>query len=142
MNFLKMRIEYFLGSLILVLGLLLNNFRDELFANSEPYWWCQAGILFLTFYELAVVFIIDKKYKSVSPRQSINLLMGLKIGRILFSGFFVISYLAVVKLETKRFMLVFLTIYLIFLVFDTLFIISRERKAKKQIKKNETHTDK
>jgi uncharacterized membrane protein len=137
MNFLheNMKVEYFCGSLMLILGLMLSIFRDEMFTNAEPYRWCLAGIVLLALYEFAVVFVVHKKYKSVSPRQSINLLMGLKIGKILLSAFFIMIYVSAVKLEIKRFVLVFLVIYLCFLVFDTLFIINCEKKAGKQIRK-------
>jgi hypothetical protein len=124
----KMKVEYLVGSLMLALSLLLYNFRDELFANAEPYGWCQAGILLLSFYEVAAVFIVDRKYKSVSPRQSINLLMALKMGRILLSVLFAVIYAVAVKIELRQFVIIFVTLYLIFLAFDTIYLICREKK--------------
>jgi FlaA1/EpsC-like NDP-sugar epimerase len=122
-----MKIEYLTCSLMLALILLLNNFRGELFVKAEPYWWCQASVLLLGLYEIAAVFIVNKKYKSVSPRQSINLFMGLKVGKILLSVFFVMLYAFMVKMEMRRVIIIFVTLYLIFLAFDTIYLVCCEK---------------
>jgi hypothetical protein len=94
------------------------------------YVWTCGAVAFLFLCELAIILIIDKKSKTVSVRQSINLFMGLKVGKILLSLFFVAIYTIAVKTEVKRFVMVFLGIYLIYLVFDTFYLMSKEKETK------------
>jgi len=102
------------------------------FPNVAPFGWAIGGVVFFFLYEIASILIIDKKGNTISARQSINLLGGLKIGKILLSLFFLVIYWIIEKTEMKRFLLVFFTIYLIYLVIDTLYLTSREKKAKEK----------
>lgn len=101
-----------------------------IFTNVISYVWTCGAVAFLFLCELAIILIIDKKSKTVSVRQSINLFMGLKVGKILLSLFFVAIYTIAVKTEVKRFVMVFLGIYLIYLVFDTFYLMSKEKETK------------
>jgi hypothetical protein len=103
-----------------------------LFPDMRPFGWTIGAIIFLSFYELITIWITDKKGNTISARQSVNLLMGLKVGKILLSLFFILIYSVTVKIEMKHFVLVFLALYLIYLLFDTLYLMSREKEAKKK----------
>ena len=115
---------------VLITGLIL--FRDMIYADTFPFWWTFGGITFLFLYELATILIIDKKSNAISAQKSVNLYLGLKVGKILLSVFFVLIYAVVVKLEMKRFIMVFVLLYFIYLVFNTLYLSSREKEAKKK----------
>jgi len=87
-------------------------------------------------YELFVIIFTETKYQTVSPRQSVNLFLGFKAGKIILSLLFIVIYAVVVKLEFLRFLLVFVVLYLIYLLFDTIYLVTREKK-KKQYKLKE-----
>ena len=115
---------------VLITGLIL--FRDMIYTDTFPFWWTFGAITFLFLYELATILIIDKKSNAISAQKSVNLYLGLKVGKILLSVFFVLIYAVVVKLEMKRFIMVFVLLYFIYLVFNTLYLSSREKEAKKK----------
>jgi len=103
-----------------------------LFPNIAPFKWTIGAVVFFFLYELASILIIDKSGHTMSARQSVNLLMGLKVGKILLSLFFLLIYRVTVKTEMRRFILVFFILYLIYLVFNTFYLTSREKEAKKK----------
>jgi L-asparagine transporter-like permease len=115
---------------ILIMG--LKALQNGLFAHETIFYWGMGACLFFFYCEWITIGIIETKNKTVSPRQSINIFMGLKVGKILLSIFFVMVYAFTVKTEMKHFVLVFLALYLIYLLFDTLYLISREKEAKKK----------
>ncbi|GHT63850.1 hypothetical protein FACS189451_11010 [Bacteroidia bacterium] len=102
------------------------------FPDMKPVWWTIGAIVFFFLSELATVLIVDQKSKTLSAQQSVNLLMGLKAGKILLSVFFVLIYAVAVKIEIKTFIMAFVLLYLIYLVFDTLYLLGREKEAKKE----------
>ena len=102
------------------------------FPNIIPFGWAIGSVIFFFLYELASILIIDKKGNTISARQSINLLGGLKIGKILLFLFFLAIYWIIEKTEMKSFLLVFFMIYLIYLIIGTLYLTSREKKAKEK----------
>ena len=83
-------------------------------------------------YELFVIIFTENKYQTISPRQSINLFLGFKVGKIILSFLFIVIYISIVKVERKRFIMVFVALYLIYLLFDTLYLVTRERSIKKK----------
>jgi len=96
-----------------------------------------ALVIFLLF-ELFIILFTESKGESLSSRQSINILLGFKVGKIFLSLLIVAVYAAVVKVELIRFVGVFLGIYLIYLLFDTLYLLNREKSLKtKQFKLKE-----
>jgi len=83
-------------------------------------------------YELFVILFTEAKYKTISPRQSINLFLGFKAGKIILSILFIIIYVSFVKVERMRFIMVFIALYLIYLLFDTIYLVMREKNMKKK----------
>jgi hypothetical protein len=104
------------------------SFGHLIFRDIFPLGWTIGAIGFFALYELATICITNKKKNTIpSARQSINLLLGLKIGKMLLSLFFVLIYAVAVKIEMKRFVAVFLVLYLIYLLFNTLYLTRREK---------------
>ena len=88
------------------------------------------ALIMFFLYEAFVILFTETKYQTVTPRQSINLFLGFKAGKIILSLLFIVIYAAIVKVEFLRFLLVFVVLYLIYLVFDTIYLVSREKKKK------------
>jgi len=88
--------------------------------------------------ELFIILYIEKKSKTINSRQTINLFLGIKAGKIILSLLFIVIYAIFVKVELKRFIGVFLVLYLVYLLFDTVYLLSREKSLKtKQFKNKE-----
>jgi small-conductance mechanosensitive channel len=120
----------YIGELVVITIALVIVFL--LFPNIVLEKWAISAVIFLFLCELASILITSKKRHTVSAPQSINLLTGLKVGKILLSLFFLLIYRIIVKAEMKRFVLVFFILYLIYLVFDTLYLISMEKEMKRK----------
>jgi len=125
----SLRTKYILGLVALTIAAVI---VFILFPNIAPFGWAIGTVILLFLCELANILITDKKRNTISPQQSVNLLMGLKVGKILLSLCFLLVYWITVKTEMKRFSLVFFSLYLIYLVFDTLYLMSWEKEAKKK----------
>jgi hypothetical protein len=113
-----------------ILIVCLKVFQDKLFTREVTYYWAVGACLFLCIYEWIAISIVEKK-KTISSHQSVNLFMGLKVGKILLSIFFVMIYALAVKVEVMRFLMIFVIMYLVFLAFDTIYLVYREKEAKK-----------
>ena len=122
-------IKYILGLAVMTTAIIVV-FTE--FPDIAPFGWAMGAVVFLFICELANILITDRKSNTISARQSVNLVMGLKVGKILLSLLFLLIYWITVKIEIKRFLLVFLTLYLIYLVFDTFYLMSKEKEAKKK----------
>ena len=124
----------------ILLLVVLNGVLTALFAVFGKYIFEDArSILGITFalilfflYELFVILFTENKYKDISPRQSVNLFLGFKAGKIILSLLFIVIYAVIVKVEFMRFLLVFVILYLIYLLFDTIYLVSREKSLKKK----------
>ena len=90
----------------------------------------RAAIGMFTVLEILTVWLIETKSKTIAPRKSINLLLGVKVGKILLTILFVAVYALVVKVEQQRFVMVFIVTYLIYLFSDTIYLTHREKKLK------------
>ncbi|MCL1868751.1 MAG: hypothetical protein FWF72_07420 [Paludibacter sp.] len=125
----------FIIILIVLTGILfaLAKAFPQISANSTVHLWTNISLLLFFVIELAVILIIFKTDKSVSPRQSVNVFMGLKVGKILLSICFITIYLLAIKVESKRFLIVFVILYFIYLIFDTVFLMQQQKMNKKQI---------
>ena len=114
----------------------MSNNMNFLFTNIEPWIWLAALFTFLVLYAVLTVFIINKfvknKKKSLTNQQITMLYMALKVVRLLIFIGIVLVYMLVVKIESKRFALVAIVIYLIYLLFDTLFLSFTEKQMKKK----------
>lgn len=128
------KVQKYSTGLALMTGILiviLKVFQRNLFVGEIIFYWTAGACLFFCIYEWIAIKIVETKSKTVSPRQSINLFMGLKIGKILLSVFFVMIYVFIVKMEVMRFAVIFVALYLIFLVFDTVYLVCREKEEKR-----------
>ena len=131
--------KYFLYLAFLngILTALLILFWKDIFEDSRPMVGIAFSMSIFFFYELFVVVFTESKGEKLSSRQSINLFLGFKAGKIVLSLFIIAFYAIVVKIELKPFIGVFITLYLVYLLFDTLFLFNREKSLKKQYKNKE-----
>jgi phosphatidylserine synthase len=114
-----------------ILIICLKMLQNKLFVHEVAFWWAVGACLFFCIYEWIAINLVETKKQTDSPRQSVNLFMGLKAGKIILSIFFALIYVLVVKVEVMRFVSVFVTLYLVFLAFDTIFLVYCESEAKK-----------
>jgi hypothetical protein len=105
-------------------------FGGTLFANTTPTIWTAVAIAILFLCEIMTIFVTDAKREILTANQLINLFLGLKVGKMILSILFIGIYAISVKMEVKRFVLIFLAIYFIYLLFDTLFLVAGEKKLK------------
>jgi cell division protein FtsW (lipid II flippase) len=103
-----------------------------LFTHIEPWIWLTVLFSFLVAYAVSTVVIINKKKKTTSARQLTTLYMVLKAVRLLVFIGIVFAYLLIVKIEAKRFALVAIALYLVYLLLDTLFLAFTEKRLKKK----------
>jgi len=115
-------------STVLIIGLVF--FGDLLFENSLLIVWGEIGVALFFLYETMVIILTDKKSKTLTGRQSINFFLGLKVGKIILSLLFIGVFVIAVNIELKRFVLVFVLLYLVYLLFDTFYLIHWEKKLK------------
>jgi hypothetical protein len=113
---------------VLITGLIRGG--KLIFTDTPPLAGTGAAIAFFFLYEILVMLITNRKSKSITPRQSVNLFLGLKVGKILLSLVFIVIYALAVKVETKRFVLIFVALYFIYLMFDTIYLARNEKNRK------------
>jgi hypothetical protein len=112
-----------------VLATSLICFWKLIFTDTRPFIGIILAAVFFFLYESIVIGLTTKKNKTISPRRSINLFMGLKVGKILLSLILVAIYAVAVKVEVKRFVLVFVALYFIYLLFDTIYLAKNEKNT-------------
>ncbi|MDR0833839.1 MAG: hypothetical protein LBN93_06605 [Candidatus Symbiothrix sp.] len=104
--------------------------RSELFVSSIPVYW-EIGLITLLFLcELSSTITIHKKKKTATDQQMVTLYMLLKGIRLAIFASVVFIYMLAIKIETKRWVLVAAVIYCIFLLINTLLLVSEEKKSK------------
>jgi hypothetical protein len=96
--------------------------------QATPRWPTYAAIAFFFLYELATIWVVEKKGRVFTPRRFVNIFMGLKAARIVLSLLFVAAYVLAGGAEAKGFALVFAALYFIYLLFDTLYLMTRTNK--------------
>lgn len=111
-----------------LLTLVLCLWGQCIFTDITPFLWTVIAMAFLFLYEILAIMLMDKKEKSMAQRKSVNLFLGLKVGKILLSLIFVGVYAIAIKVEVKRFVMVFAALYLVYLLFDTVYLAKREKK--------------
>jgi hypothetical protein len=111
-----------------VLSAALILFWKSIFADVRPFVWTMLAVAFFFLYEVMLILLTEKKRNTITPRQSVNLFLGLKAGKILLSLVFIALYAIAVKVEMKRFVLVFIALYLVYLLFDTFYLAKKEKK--------------
>ena len=119
-----------------VLTILLLAYGNVIFNELVSFQGIGMAIMMFTFYEIVSVWLIESNSKKITPRKSINLLMGLKVGKILLALLFMAVYMFTVNVERQNFLMVFIVLYLIYLFSNTFYLTRREKKLK------ENHTKK
>ena len=118
----------FLNPLLLIFGHCLLESESALYGLVIAVW-------LFALYEFCTILVVENKRNTSNPRQLINTYMALKVGKILFSLLFAGIYVFAFKEESKRFVLLFVLLYFIFLLFDTLYLSFREKELKPKDKK-------
>jgi len=121
--------------LVLLNGLLITLlfcFWRYIFEDSRSLSGLTFSMMLFFFYELFIIFFTESRGETISTRQSINLFLGFKVGKILLSLLFIGIYISVINAELKKFLGVFILMYLIFLLFDTFYLATREKAIKKK----------
>jgi len=127
----KNKYIYYLNVLNGLLVALFILYWREIFEDSRSMLAIVCTLTVFLIYEAFVIMFTESKSDSLSQRQSINLFMGFKVGKILLSLLIIAIYAAVVKVELKNFIMVFVTLYFIYLIFDTFYFFNREKDKKK-----------
>jgi len=133
------KIKYILALTVLncVLTALLISCWKFVFEDVRSVIGITFALVLFFLYEAFVIIFTENKSETMNPRQSVNLFLGFKAGKIILSLIFVTIYAIIVKIELMRFIMVFVALYLIYLVFDTIYLLSREKSKKKQYKLKE-----
>ena len=126
-----------LAILNVILAVLLFGGWRLVFEDTPPMLWMVVVLVMFFLYELFVILFTEIKIKNISPRQSINIFLGFKAGKIVLSLLFIAIYAIVFKVELKRFIMIFLILYFIYLLFDTVYLASREKDNKRKYKLEE-----
>jgi hypothetical protein len=110
----------------------LNRLQTTLFTEEIPLNYAFGICVFLFAYEVSTLFIVNKKIKTANPRQITSMYMLLKGVKLFLFLVVTVFYMLAVKIETKRFVLVAIALYFIYLLFDTVFLTSIEKGVKKK----------
>ena len=113
-----------------VLTIMLLTYGNVIFNELISFQGIGVAIIMFTFYEIVSVWLIDVKSKQVTPRKSVNLLLGVKVGKILLTLLFLAVYMFTVKVEQQNFVMAFIVIYLIYLFSNTIYLTRREKTIK------------
>ena len=120
----------YLVVLCAVLSSILIMYGNMIFEEIISVMGVGAAIGMFTLCEIVSIWLIETKSTQITPRKSVNLLLGIKTGKILLTLLFVTVYALAVKVETQRFVIVFLAIYLVYLFSDTIYLTRREKRLK------------
>lgn len=126
----------YLVSLNGILTVLLVFYWKVIFEDARSMVGIAFALVLFFLYELFVILFTESKSQTISPRQSVNLFLGFKAGKIILSLLFLAVYAILVKAELKRFIGVFLVLYFIYLLFDTVYLTRREKNLKTKQYKN------
>lgn len=115
---------------LLTVGIILS--RESLLLNNASLLVALSSAnAFFFIYEVLSIIITEKKRQTANSKQLVNTFLALKVGRILLSLMFATVYALAIKVELKRFILLFVLVYFVYLLFDTLYLAKREKKLKK-----------
>ena len=130
----KIKYILYLTALNCLLTALLVAYWNNIFESVQPMRGATFALILFFLYELFVILFTESKNETISSRQSVNLVLGFKAGKIILSLLFIAIYAAVIKVELTRFICVFLALYLIYLSFDTIYLINKEKSLKLKAK--------
>jgi len=105
----------------------------QIFISATVHLWINISLLLFFVIELVMILIIFKPDTKNRPSQSVTIFMGLKVGKMLLSICFITIYILSIKIENKRFLTVFILLYLIYLILETIFLMKRQKLNKLQI---------
>ena len=105
---------------------------NALFSHIEPWVWLTILFSFLLAHSIVMIVIVNKKKKTMTARQLVTLYMALIGVRLLLFVVIIMTYLLVVKIEIRPFVLTATVIYFAYLLFDTLFLTFTEKQMKKK----------
>ena len=128
----KSKCILYLAVLNCLLTTLLILYWRVIFEDSRSMVGMTIALVLFFLYELFIIIYTEKRSETLNPRQSINLFLGNKLGKIILLLFFITIYSTIVKVELKSFIMVFLVLYFIYLLFDTVYLLSREKSLKKK----------
>ena len=131
----------FIVVLSAVLSILLITYGTVVFKELITVKATGAAIGMFAGFEILVVLFIESKSKTQTPRQSVNVLLGVKVGKTLLTLLFFLIYVFAVHVELERFIIVFLILYFIYLFSNTIYLTRREKRLK-EATKNESNTTK
>ena len=94
--------------------------------------WFPGLLFFLLAIETAIVFYVESYSKKATARQLSNAYMMTKVVKMLAALVLVGTYAAVVKEGMKSFVLIFMLLYVVFLVIETLLFTRIEKHLKKE----------
>jgi len=130
----------FLVVLCIVLTIVLIAYGNLIFKELITIKVAGAAIGMFTFFEIFTVLFIENKSKKQSPRQSINVLLGMKVGKTLLTLLFFIICAFAVNIELRHFIVFFIILYFIYLFCDTIYLTRREKQLKETVKKESNTT--
>lgn len=130
MNKVKKNALICLFSLIILLLVGFGVLGSRLFVRDVAIWWSMVLVLLLGLYEWMNVVFVDRKQTSASAQQLVRIYMMLKGGKVLLFSAIIVFYALLIKVEIKRFVLVAVAIYFIYLLFNTLFLSQTEKSLK------------
>lgn len=135
------RKKYVLG--ILVLTFLVEGFGAAVFFYCCPQHYFD-GYPLIPFFFLIFEYLFSGIFDTVRsryPKQLMNLYMGKKVLKMLLSGIIILSYGLLVRHEAVAFALTFVVNYLIFLAYESLFLMNYELAKKKQKKERRSQNE-
>ncbi|MDR2233342.1 MAG: hypothetical protein LBE56_09495 [Tannerella sp.] len=113
-----------------ILTMLLMMYGNSAFTEIPPVKATGAAIIVFTLIELFSIWMLESKNEKQSPRQSVNILLGLKVGKMMIALIFIAVYAIAIRVEMNRFIIVFMGLYFIYLIFNTLYLTHREKRLK------------
>lgn len=122
----------YLAVLNCLLATLLILYWKVIFEDARSMVGITFALVLFFLYELFVILFTESKSETLSPRQSVNLFLGLKVGKTILALLFLAIYAIIVKVELMRFIAVFIALYFIYLLFDTIYWLNREKSLKKK----------
>jgi len=105
----------------------------DFFENPRALTGMAVALAMFFLYETFVIWFMETKGRAIPARKTVNTFLGFKVGKIFLSLLFIAIYALTIKVELKRFVMVFLALYFIYLFFDTAYMISWEKDNKKKI---------
>jgi hypothetical protein len=104
----------------------------NLFVEKAPLIWLAGLFIFLLLCAVLTVWVVNKKKRTVSAGRLAAIYMALKGFRFLVFTGAVLLYLLTVKVEARSFVLAAVAIYVVYLLWDTVFLTVTERRLRKK----------